>query len=63
MRPKNHETNFGMSYDSSRALALLRLGTENPAAAFRDGQEEAIRHVVDSFRRVLVVQKTGWGKS
>ena len=32
-------------------------------AAFREGQEEAIRHVVEGRGRLLVVQKTGWGKS
>ncbi len=29
----------------------------------REGQEDAIRHVVDGRNRLLVVQKTGWGKS
>lgn len=52
-----------MSYNPPRALELLRLGTENPAAEFREGQEKAIRHVVDGRGRLLVVQKTGWGKS
>lgn len=52
-----------MPYNPTRALELLRLGTQNPAAVFRDGQEEAIRHVVDGRGRLLVVQKTGWGKS
>lgn len=52
-----------MPYNSTHALELLRLGTQNPAAAFRDGQEEAIQHVVDGRGRLLVVQKTGWGKS
>jgi ATP-dependent DNA helicase RecQ len=52
-----------MSYDSQRALALLRLGSGHPAAGFRDGQEDAIRHVVEGRGRLLVVQKTGWGKS
>ena len=32
-------------------------------ARFRDGQEEAIRHVCQGNGRLLVVQKTGWGKS
>jgi ATP-dependent DNA helicase RecQ len=50
-------------YDASRALQLLRQGTQNPAAEFRDDQEEAIQHVVDGRGRLLVVQKTGWGKS
>jgi ATP-dependent DNA helicase RecQ len=50
-------------YDADRALELLRLGTGLPGAVFREGQEEAIRHVVDAAGRLLVVQKTGWGKS
>ncbi len=32
-------------------------------ARFRDGQWEAIRELVESRSRALVVQKTGWGKS
>src|SRR5882762_8852946 len=52
-----------MAYDPERALELLRLGTQWPAAAFRDGQEAAVQHVVDGKGRLLVVQKTGWGKS
>jgi len=52
-----------MPYNPTRALELLRLGTQNPKVAFRDGQEEAIQHVVDGKGRLLVVQKTGWGKS
>ena len=44
-------------------LELLRLGTQNRTAVFRDGQEEAIRHIVDGRGRLLVVQRTGWGKS
>jgi ATP-dependent DNA helicase RecQ len=52
-----------MPYNPQRALELLRLGTANPAALFRDDQEKAIRHVVDGQGRLLVVQKTGWGKS
>ena len=44
------------------ALALLRqmLG---PTAEFRDGQWEAIDLAANQRRRVLVVQRTGWGKS
>jgi ATP-dependent DNA helicase RecQ len=52
-----------MTYDPARALALLRMGSGIADATFRDGQEEAIRHVVDNQGRLLVVQKTGWGKS
>jgi ATP-dependent DNA helicase RecQ len=50
-------------YDPIRALQLLRLSTQDPAAAFREDQENAIGHVVDGRGRLLVVQKTGWGKS
>ena len=52
-----------MTYYAQRALALLRLSTGQPDAEFRDGQEGAIRHVVEGRGRLLVVQKTGWGKS
>ena len=52
-----------MKYDSRRALELLRIGCGNPAATFREGQEEAIQHVVEGKGRLLVIQKTGWGKS
>jgi ATP-dependent DNA helicase RecQ len=51
------------SYRADRALELLRLGTRNADAVFRDSQEEAIRHIVEGRGRLLVVQKTGWGKS
>src|SRR5882724_4307644 len=52
-----------MPYDANRALELLRLGTQDNNATFRDDQEDAIRHVVEGRGRLLVVQKTGWGKS
>ena len=45
------------------AIELLRTLTGNPAAEFRDGQLEAIERLVDRRGRVLVVQRTGWGKS
>ena len=52
-----------LKYDGDRALELLRIGTGLPGARFRLGQEDAIRHVVEGNGRLLVVQKTGWGKS
>ena len=52
-----------VKYDPRRALQLLRIGSGQAKATFRDGQEEAIRHVVEGQGRLLVVQKTGWGKS
>ena len=50
-------------YNLDRALQLLRLGSGLPQAEFREGQEESIRHVVEGKGRLLVVQRTGWGKS
>ena len=52
-----------MDYDANRALELLRVGSGVADAAFREGQEDAIRHVVEGRGKLLVVQKTGWGKS
>ena len=52
-----------MVYDPKRALELLRIGSGRADATFRDGQEDAIRHIVEGKGRLLVVQKTGWGKS
>ncbi len=45
---------------AARALAEL---VGDPAAHFRDGQLEAITALVERRARVLVVQRTGWGKS
>lgn len=50
-------------YSHERALELLSTGTGVTGATFRPGQEEAIRHVVEGRGRLLVVQRTGWGKS
>ncbi len=52
-----------MNYDSQRALNLLRVGTGLGDSQFRDEQEHAIRHIVEGRGRLLVVQRTGWGKS
>lgn len=52
-----------MKYEAPRAVELLRLGTGLAEAAFRQGQEGAVRHVVEGRGRLLVVQRTGWGKS
>jgi len=56
-------SNGNMLYDSQRAKQLLCLGTNKPDAKFRDGQEEAIAHIIQGRERLLLVQKTGWGKS
>lgn len=46
-----------------KALALLRLAMANPKVDFREGQWEAIHHIVNQRGKVLCVQRTGWGKS
>jgi ATP-dependent DNA helicase RecQ len=48
---------------ASRALELLREGSGIADADFREGQLDAILELVEGSRRLLVVQKTGWGKS
>lgn len=45
------------------AEALLRTAIGNPGADFRDGQWEAIDALVNQRKKLLVVQRTGWGKS
>ena len=51
-----------MSADDAARAALIRL-VGDPRADFRDGQLEAITALVRERARVLVVQRTGWGKS
>lgn len=55
--------NREIRYDGQRALQLLRAGVGEADALFREGQEDAIRHVVERPGRSLVVERTGWGKS
>ena len=50
-------------YSSIHARDLLGRLTGRPGAVFRDEQEEAIQYVVEGRGRLLLVQKTGWGKS
>ena len=49
-----------MQKEHARALLQQMFG---PAAEFRDGQWEAIDLAANHRKRVLVVQRTGWGKS
>jgi len=44
------------------ALALLRTAVGSPSADFRDGQWEAVEALLRR-KRLLVVERTGWGKS
>lgn len=52
-----------MEFNFNRALELLKKGTGLKSSAFREDQEKAIKVVVEGSKRLLVVQKTGWGKS
>ncbi|MEL0169940.1 MAG: RecQ family ATP-dependent DNA helicase [Pseudomonadaceae bacterium] len=45
------------------AERLLKVAIGNAAAVFRDGQWEAIDALVNQRKKMLVVQRTGWGKS
>src|SRR5688572_22384066 len=51
------------SVDHSAARDVLRRALADPNAEFREGQFEAIEALVNRRQRVLVVQRTGWGKS
>ncbi|HTU22622.1 MAG TPA: DEAD/DEAH box helicase [Gemmataceae bacterium] len=46
-----------------RGLQLLRTALNDPVADFRDGQWESIEALVQRRARLLLVQRTGWGKS
>ena len=46
-----------------KAIKLLQKALANPQADFRDGQWEAIDALVNYSQKLLVVQRTGWGKS
>ncbi|PKD38114.1 RecQ family ATP-dependent DNA helicase [Methylomonas sp. EFPC1] len=45
------------------AQQLLQTALANPAAEFRNGQWEAIDALVNQRQKLLVLQRTGWGKS
>ncbi|MGX1957441.1 RecQ family ATP-dependent DNA helicase [Serratia proteamaculans] len=47
----------------AQAQQLLKTALANPTAEFRDGQWEAIDALVNHQQKLLVVQRTGWGKS
>lgn len=47
----------------NQARSLLQLALNNSQADFRDGQWEAIVSLVEERSKLLVVQRTGWGKS
>jgi ATP-dependent DNA helicase RecQ len=47
----------------NRARSLLQKALNNTQADFREGQWEAIASLVEGRSKLLVVQRTGWGKS
>lgn len=47
----------------NRARSLLQIALNNTQADFRDGQWEAIASLIEERSKLLVVQRTGWGKS
>ena len=49
--------------EKSDALDLLRLATDDADVNFRRGQWEAIDSLVNRRARLLVIERTGWGKS
>ncbi|WP_299312052.1 RecQ family ATP-dependent DNA helicase [uncultured Halomonas sp.] len=49
--------------DRQQAEQLLKTALGDASASFRPGQWEAIDALVNQRRKLLVVQRTGWGKS
>ena len=49
--------------DKTSAERLLKQALNNPSVQFRSGQWEAIDALVNQRQKLLVVQRTGWGKS
>ena len=49
--------------EKHEAQQLLQTALANPAAEFRNGQWEATDALVNHRQKLLVVQRTGWGKS
>jgi ATP-dependent DNA helicase RecQ len=63
---RHHPTDAPMTNGTTErdhALALLRRALNNPRIDFRDGQWEAIDTLVNDRARLLIVERTGWGKS
>jgi ATP-dependent DNA helicase RecQ len=63
IKPKSKfEKELNMT-EQSQALDLLRRALADPTAQFRPGQWEAIDALVNQQQKLLVVERTGWGKS
>lgn len=46
-----------------KTLEFLRVALNNPLAEFRSGQWDTIDYLVNHRSKILLVQRTGWGKS
>ncbi|OGZ06796.1 MAG: ATP-dependent DNA helicase RecG [Candidatus Lloydbacteria bacterium RIFCSPHIGHO2_02_FULL_54_17] len=51
------------NFSRNDALIFLRRSLQSPIADFRAGQWEAIDALVNRTKKLLVVERTGWGKS
>ena len=49
--------------NKAQAEQLLKTALDDTEVTFRDGQWEAIDALVNQNQKLLVVQRTGWGKS
>ena len=49
--------------DRIKAEHILKQSLGNPKAKFREGQWEAIDALVHQKQKLMVVQRTGWGRS
>ena len=47
----------------AHAESLLRTAVNDADACFRDGQWKAIDTLINRRRKIMLVQRTGWGKS
>ena len=54
---------IGIRMEKHQAEVLLKCAVGDPYAQFRTGQWEAIDALVNYRRKLMVVQRTGWGKS
>jgi ATP-dependent DNA helicase RecQ len=53
----------GPAIERDRGREFLRHAVGDSAADFRDGQWEAIDAIVNRRKKLLIVERTGWGKS
>ena len=49
--------------NKAKGLELLRKALNDSTAEFREGQWESINRLVNDKKKLLVVERTGWGKS